>query len=179
MKKFFAIALALVLTLALAVTCFAEVTGDKTGLKTGESATQNITVTYTAGDTDDTKVYAVDVKFGALSFEYTAEGNSGWNVEEHTYTTVPASWNATGNTVTVTNHSNDGITATFSIDFGEINTVTASYTGEGVTGNVLALGSAETNNAAVAGTVTVTLDGSITEQQAGSFTLTVAIAAQA
>ena len=66
---------------------------------------------------------------------------------------------------------------TFSIDFEEVTTVNATYTGEGVEGNVLTLGSAEEADGAVSSTVTVALGGTITEAQAGNFTLTVAIAA--
>ena len=174
MKKFLSIALALVMTLALAVTCFAA---NEVGLKTGESATNDVTVTYAAGDTNDSKVYAVDVAFGALTFNFKDAGTGAWDTENHEYTDIPAEWTASGNNVQVTNHSNDGITATFSIDFEEVTTVTATYTGEGVEDNVLTLGSAEAAGGAVSSTVTVELGGKITEAQAGTFTLTVAIAA--
>lgn len=172
MKKFLAISLALVLTLALTVTAFAAATPVE--LTDGEgSATGTITVNYAAAPSDSTPVYAVDVEFGALTFTYTPAGTGVWSPEDHAYATVDATWAASGNTVTVTNHSNAAMTATFTNTAAE--GITVTYSGTGVSGNVLSLASAASTGAAVAGVVDVTLSGAAPADGA-SLTLTVAIA---
>lgn len=68
--------------------------------------------TYTDFSTADT-VYSVDVEWGAMKFNYTKSGNAVWNPEDHSYDRheVTGTWNAEGNTVTVTNHSNAAVKA--------------------------------------------------------------------
>ncbi len=171
MKKFLAISLALVLTLALTVTAFAAATPVE--LTDGEgSASGTITVNYAAAPSNNTAVYAVDVEFGALTFTYTPAGTGVWVPEDHDYAAVDATWAASGNTVTVTNHSNAAMTATFTAEATD--GITVAYSGTGVSGNVLSLASAATTNAAVEGVVEVTLSGNPTE--AAEIALTVAIA---
>ena len=116
MKKFFALALALVLTMALAVTCFAA---DAEGLKVGEKATQDVNVTYQAGGTSAT-VYGVDVVFEDMSFTYTAASQGTWDPDSHTYKNIAdPTWSKSSANVTVTNHSNAAIVATVAYDAGE------------------------------------------------------------
>lgn len=66
--------------------------------------------TYTDSSTANT-VYSVDVKWGAMKFNYTKSGDAVWNPEDHSYDRheVTGIWNADGNTVTVTNHSNAAV----------------------------------------------------------------------
>lgn len=176
MKKFLAISLALVLTLALTVTAFAAATPVELTAGAG-SATGTITVNYAAAPSNNTPVYAVDVEFGALTFTYTPAGTGAWSPEDHAYTEVEATWAASGNTVTVTNHSNAAMTATFSNTAAE--GITVTYSGTGVSNKVLSLASCvaegQTSGAAVTGTVTVDLSGAAPSTGA-SLTLTVAIA---
>ena len=113
MKKFFALALALVLTCALAVTCFADSITAIDG-----TATKNVNVTYQAGGISAT-VYGVDVVFEDMSFTYTAQSQGTWDPDSHTYVDIDeATWNKTSANVTVTNHSNAAIVATVSYDAG-------------------------------------------------------------
>ena len=46
-----------------------------------------------------------------MEFTYTVSGTKTWNPATHAYATIiqPA-WSASGNTITVTNHSNTGLT---------------------------------------------------------------------
>ncbi len=107
MKKFFALALALVLTCALAVTCFAATANTTT------PATGAVKATYVAGATNTDKVYSVDVTFGDMNFTYTDTATGAWNPENHSYPdTVPAAWNKTSADITVKNHSNAAVAVT-------------------------------------------------------------------
>ena len=66
MKKFFALALALVLTFAMAVTCFAADITSASGTKT-----QDVVIKYVAGDTAP-ETYAGDIAFEPMEFTYNA-----------------------------------------------------------------------------------------------------------
>lgn len=60
-------------------------------------------------------VYSVDITWGDMQFTYAKNGVRTWNPSDHTYTDGTSSnWQAEGNTITVTNHSNTSVTATFS-----------------------------------------------------------------
>lgn len=178
MKKLICIALALVMTLALSVTCFAEVTGDKVGLKTGENATNNVTATYAATANDESAVYYVDVTFGAMAFTYTDAAKT-WNPSTHKYELQGAegAWTCAdgANKITVTNHSNKGVTATLSY--------AAANDYDDVEGNfdktTLNIGDA-TGGSAVSEEAYLTLDGALASGSGVTVgTVTVAIAAAA
>jgi hypothetical protein len=175
MKKFFALALALVLTLALSVTCFAA---NATGLKPSETATGDVKATYAATANDTTAVYSVDVEFGGMSFTYTDAAKT-WNPENHQYELqggATGAWTCAtdANKITVTNHSNAAVTAAL--------TYTAENTYNTVTGSfdkaTLNLGSAAENNAAVSASAYLTLAGTLasgtTAQKVGTITVTIA-----
>ena len=172
MKKFFAFALALVLTFALSVTCFAEViTIDNDEV---DKATKTVTAKYVA-PTYSGDVYGVDVEFGAMIFTYTAAKQGTWDPDSHTYTgAAAAKWEAEGNTVDVTNHSNVAITVT--VAYANAQGVT------GVTGTVangqfdLAAGVVDAYDAAATGTATLTLAGEIAAANDAIGTVTVTIA---
>ena len=64
-----------------------------------------------------------------MSFTYSVNGTKQWDATKHEYTTNSnATWTATGNTVTVTNHSNIAVKAelAFTADTA-YNTVTGSF----------------------------------------------------
>lgn len=87
--------------------------------------------TYTDSSTANT-VYSVDVEWGAMKFNYTKSGSAVWNPEDHSYDRdgVTGIWNADGNTVTVTNHSNAAVNvaAAFAAETGVLgNSVTGTF----------------------------------------------------
>ena len=76
------------------------------------SVSFDVKAKYSAGVVAE--VYAVDIEWESMEFEYTSAGTT-WDPEKHEYvTTTEASWTERGNGVTVTNHSNKPITATLS-----------------------------------------------------------------
>ena len=173
MKKFFALALALVLTFALAVTCFAAIAKDGSG-----SESTNVKVSYTAGGSSAT-VYGVDVVFEDMTFNYTAASQGTWDPDSHTYVDIAeAKWDKTSANVTVTNHSNAAIVATVAYAKGE-------YQG----GVVVAVENATLNldsavdtlyAAAPSAAATVKVSGHAAQGETviGSITVTIAAAAQ-
>ena len=170
MKKFFAIALALVLTLALSVTSFAAITA------ANDTATKDVTAKYVA-PTYSADVYGVDVEFGKMEFTYTAAAQGTWDPATHTYLeSAIAYWTPDGNTVKVTNHSNVAITVT--VAYANAEGV------EGVTGTVtngtfnLDAGVAGAYDAAANDTAILNLEGEIDQAYDAIGTVTVSIAAQ-
>ncbi len=102
MKKIFAIVLTLAMVLSLAaVPALAEVSKLD---GTNKSASQDVKATYNAGDSTKT-VYSVAITWGEMDFAY---NDGAWNPDTHKF---GASWAVTGNTVTVTNHSNVAVDA--------------------------------------------------------------------
>lgn len=103
MKKMVSFALVIMITATMAVNVLAA----------GSPATNNggdtsITV---KGDYDEStagKVVSVGIAWGEMTFTY-SKGET-WQPVNHT-TTTKASWSAKGNDITITNHSNVGITA--------------------------------------------------------------------
>ena len=166
MKKFFALALALVLTCTLAVTCFAATT----------AGTGDVKATYVAGTTSAV-VYDVDVSFGDMAFTYTAASQGTWDPDTHTYKNIAdATWTVgeNQNKITVTNHSNAAVAVTVSY---------AKATGfDGITGTVTngsfnlatAVGTAKEN--APTNTATLNLSGDLaagtTAATVGTLTVT-------
>lgn len=152
MKKFFALALALVLTCTLAVTCFAAPAAEN----------GDVTATYTKGATAGV-VYSVNVAFGDMAFTYTAESEGTWNPETHAFDNkTPAAWTCTENQnkVTVTNHSNAAVNVTVTY---ASETAYSTVTGSVANGSFelpsavgKAVGAAELTK-----TATLTLDGAL------------------
>ena len=78
------------------------------------SDSHNVYVTYQEGESSPT-IYSVDIVWQSMKFIYTAESKDNWNSTDHKYETItPASWSFANNSITVTNHSNVPITASFS-----------------------------------------------------------------
>ena len=129
MKKLLAIMLALVITLALAVTCFAEAAW--------ESVPGHVTATH-----QPMVIYGVDVAFGSMEFTYYEQ--SGWNAD--------------GNILTVTNHTNAKVNVAL--------TYTASAAFDGITGSFgdnasFQLESAVNKKTADSKEATLTLEGNL------------------
>ena len=123
MKKIVTILFALVLIPAMSITAFAATIENSSG-----SQDIDVSAKYVDSVSTPTK-YSVDVTWGAMEFTYTVSGTKTWDPETHTYTasTQPA-WTAGGNTITVTNHSNTDITASFAFSaLTAYNAVTGSF----------------------------------------------------
>ena len=109
MKQIFTLALTFLLIFSLVtVTAFAP--NDKIEA-TGGTATKDVTASYHSG-AGGSPVYSVDITWGSMAFTYSEGSGSSWNPNTHTYTSSGAGgWSHSGNTVTVTNHSNAQVTA--------------------------------------------------------------------
>jgi hypothetical protein len=84
------------------------------------SATINVKGKLGATPEAPEEIVSVDVTWGAMEFTYTPADPGTWDPENHRYTdTADASWSASGNDITVTNHSNVGVTATFDFEMDE------------------------------------------------------------
>lgn len=119
MKKIFAILLAVAMMATLSVSTFAKTVGE------GTLDPIDVKAEYKDNVTTPEKI-SVDVSWGAMSFTYIVNGENKWNAEDHEYSTENAStdWQPSGNEITVVNHSNVGVTASFGF------TVANGYGGE-------------------------------------------------
>ena len=172
MKKFLALALALVMICALSVTCFAA---EPVRIDNDEVTEAEATVkaTYVPPQTSG-EVFGVDVTFGSMEFTYTDTKQGTWNPDGHNYTgSASAAWSCAdgADEVTVTNHSNVDITVTVAYEgaaggkFGA--NATTTFNLETAVGKEL--------NAADKETVTLTLTEAInaTNNSLGTVTVTV------
>lgn len=170
MKKIVSLILALVMVMSLSTTAFA------TTITTGD---QDIDVEAKYQDNTTTAtVYSVDVSWGAMQFTYTESGAMTWNPADHTYTdSTTAGWTANGNTVTVTNHSNADVTASFAFNaLAAYDTVTGSFDIASETLDAGVVGGYDDADKVVA---TLTLAGALAETvtdftKVGTITVTIA-----
>lgn len=170
MKKIVSLILALTLVMSLNITAFATTVG------TGD---QDIDVKGKYQDnTTAPTIYSVDVTWGAMEFTYTESGAMTWNPADHTYTdSTSAAWVANGNTVTVTNHSNAEVTASFAFKaLDAYNTVTGSFD---VASETLDAGVVDGYDTADKVVATLTLAGTLAETvtdftKVGTITVTIA-----
>lgn len=130
LKKMAALGMAAALGMTAGSTVFAETVTTQGG----STQPHNVTGNYVAGSSSDT-VYSVDVQWGAMEFTYTAASQGQWNPTDHQYDsdgTTTGSWTCADGAgdITVTNHSNQKITATVSF--------TAASGFEGVAGSFTA-----------------------------------------
>ena len=87
-------------------------TGDSSYTPSNNS--HDVYVTYQAGASSPT-IYSVDIVWQSMEFTYTAASEGTWDPETHAYTNKQnASWSFANNRITVTNHSNAEVKATFS-----------------------------------------------------------------
>lgn len=105
MKKMVGFALAIMMTATMAVNVLAA-----GSLATNNGGDTSITVKGAYDKSTAGKVVSVGIAWGEMTFTY-SEGESTWHPDNHTTTTTTASWSAKGNDITITNHSNVGITA--------------------------------------------------------------------
>ena len=168
MKKILSIVLALCLMMSLSVTAMAD------GIVTADStATIDISASYKAGPASG-DVISVDIAWGAMAFEYTDGAEGAWDPATHTQGAKGAgSWSASGNEITLTNHSNVGVKAAFAYTKA-VETVTGAFSGGGSLNLATAVGT--TRDAAPSGSVALTLGGTLTAETAGKVgTVTVTI----
>lgn len=108
MKRRFSFAVALLAAATLATPALAA--SQSIGQ---ESLPIDVYARYVDGSTTGT-VYSVDISWGNMQFTYAKDGNRTWNPSDHTYNDeTTTQWQADGNTIQVTNHSNTDVTATF------------------------------------------------------------------
>lgn len=103
MKKIISLFLVLAMTMSLSVTVFA--------VGNGESSSTDVKATYNSG-ADAGKIYSVDISWAGMSFTYT-DADTMWDPQTHTYAPTSQPYWSEG-VITVTNHSNDAVTASAS-----------------------------------------------------------------
>lgn len=176
MKKFFTAILTLAMVMAMSTTAFAA---EGTGTVASDNGTQNIDVSakYESGVTTP-DVVSVDVAWGAMEFTYSVGGTKDWDATKHEYVTnTTASWAASGNTVTVTNHSNVAVKADFAFAADTAyNTVTGSFDKASI--DLPSAEGKELNDTTLTGTTTLTLGGTLADTvtaltKVGTITVTI------
>lgn len=107
MKKLFAVLLAVVMMATMSVSAFAAETNKGEG-----SYDVSVSGTYVPANVAD--VISVDISWGAMNFTYTAPSLGTWNPDSHTYTGgTEGGWSTDKPSITVTNHSNAAVEASF------------------------------------------------------------------
>lgn len=149
----------------------------------GQNST-TITVSGTVGTPNENEVISVDVSWDAMEFTYTPASAGTWDPSTHTYTdgTAEGSWDSEKNAITVTNHSNVDVTASFGFAPEEDLDVTGEFRdGEGQAVTAVNLPSADNGQNGEPGTASeerVTFHitgGSIQSDTPSLGTITVAI----
>lgn len=171
MKKILATILALVMVFSLSVSAMADTI---TSVTENNTSTGTVEVTVTEG-VNDKIVYSVTVAWDDTEMEYQTEGEGTWDPSTHTYTgATEEKWVDDEATVTVTNHSNAGVTATIAAD--ESNTLT--YTFDKSTFDLVTAEGTEVN-AAPNDAFTITAASTPTATVTDTFTVTITAAAPA
>lgn len=160
-KRFAAAVLALVMALSLTTVAFAtEMAHNNTHDTVPSSETIGVNGAYSGDGTKD--VYSVKVEWGEMSFTYKTTGEKIWNPETHKYDVAEGDgWQATGNDVKVTNHSNRPVNVEFRFA-KDTTTYKGEYTGTmSVTSERLAAGVENKPDEAASVTSTLTLSGTL------------------
>ena len=145
--------------------------------------TQTITPSGDVGSVDTSvEVVSVDLSWQAMEFTYTPSSKGTWNPNTHSYDGgTEASWSSTSNQITVTNHSNVGITTSFAFQSEEALSLRGEFRNESnQTVTTVDLESAENPNGGAGNAVTKTVtfhitSGSISEKTDSLGTITVTI----
>ena len=169
MKKILSLILALALVMSLSINALAA---EDNGNGEGEAAKIEISAIYRAGTAAD-EVVSVDITWGAMSFTYTDGADGKWDPATHSYGEKgTGTWKASDNAITVTNHSNTGIKASFTYTKA-VETVTGTFSATELT---LDTAEGTTKENAPAGSVTLELGGTMTAEDAGKVgTVTISI----
>lgn len=175
MKQIFTLALTFLLVFSLVtVTAFAA---DAKIEAKGGTATKDVTASYRSGAGGGT-VYSVDITWGSMAFTYSEASGSAWNPTTHQYNSSGGAggWSHSGNTVTVTNHSNAQVTAglTYASE-GEYRSITGSFDNANMTIDTAVgteVSAAPTKTAAL--TLSGALDSKVTSStKIGTITVTI------
>lgn len=150
-----------------------------------QSQSADVLATYQEPEAPET-VYSVNISFDSMKFIYTAESRGTWNSTLHKYENpTPASWSFANNSITVTNHSNVPVTASFSYaatpEFS--NVVNGSFTDDSkdpLPSNQIGLSSADDTSVGAMTSTTVYLllsgdlpSGTSAETKCGTVTVTI------
>lgn len=178
MKKLTAIILALAIVLCMGITAFA--TNSTNGNTTGALPNVDVKAQYINNVTPaGSSTYSYIISWGAMEFSYTRTGNEKWNAGSHNYDVENEKfdWTASGNEITVTNHSDAQIVVAFDFAKGNgFDALTYSFTNDSIT-LPSAVGKA-TDDASLTGKTALTIGGSIasdvtTLADVGQITITV------
>lgn len=124
MKKTISMAMAFALAATLSTAAFAAATVEEDG------GSENISVNakYVDGLITGTTINA-DVVWGEMEFTYSVSGTKTWNTDKHEYDIVSnGAWSASGNEISVTNHSNAPISVDFSYEqLDDFKSVTGTF----------------------------------------------------
>lgn len=137
MKKIMNFVLAVMMIAAMSVTSFAENAGANKGIGDYDVL---VTGTYQASDDPTGAKISVDIFWSEMSFTYIDASQGEWNPKEHDYANgTDASWSANKGSITVRNHSNCSVTATFAFQTATSLNVTGTFYTKGESGNYTAL----------------------------------------
>ena len=155
MKKMLSLILALVLMLSLAIPAFATT-------NVGGNTSIDVKAKYNGSSATPEKI-SVDIAWGAMEFTYNVNSTNVWDPSKHEYSvenSTSGTWSATGNTVTVTNHSNVAVNAGLTFNAAnDYNTVTGTF--DNTTLNLPSAEGKAFNDQTLVGTSVLTLSGTL------------------
>ena len=129
--------------------------------------------TYLPGP-EESIIYSVDITWGAMEFEYTPAFVGTWFPTTHYYKdSKEAKWTATGNTITIINHSNTAVEAELTYTQKPGFALTGNF-GKDTINLASAVGTTRINAPTASTTLTISgeLDDSVTTKTAiGSITI--------
>lgn len=182
-KKIISFAIAAMLVMSSSTTAFAatNITAD------GGTSTHGVVGNYVAGTVSGT-IYSVDIVWSdTVAFTYNGASEGVWDPETHTYSSeTEAGWADSNVTITITNHSNIGITATPSYQkdtgFEDVDMIFKNGDDEIANGDGITIATADNGVDGESGTaqtemITVTPTGTLPEgtksKKIGTITITI------
>ncbi len=166
MKKLITLVLALVMIASLSLVASAD-SGEK---RLTEITSTNITVNGTFTEGTVAQAIYVDITWGEMAFTFVADAPV-WQPDTHTYVVENGEWEKSGNTITVTNHSNISIDAGFIFNETSSSDLTGTFTKDSVTVAAPELGALT----APSDSSDLTIDGIMEYDEATLGTVTVTI----